>query len=221
MNSKLRKRVFDIPQNILDKIRHTITGLGDMHVHGRNRAERLLKDKKVKYGQLKRIIHDLENMDIGSDKVRYDLYGGKEMIDWSTKFLDGERQLIKDKKDASANINKNTGVERKNPFLKKHTKKTDSVIPRFELGIKSNSQKSVVSPLKVSTLFEEIKRIKKRLNRIEMCSLFILVGISITMFPLFPSGSYFNNWLLIITYFPIGFYLSLKGKNVCITLVPL
>jgi O-antigen ligase len=58
------------------------------------------------------------------------------------------------------------------------------------------------------------KRIKKRLNRIEMCSLFILVGISITMFPLFPSGSYFSNWLLIITYFPIGFYLSLKGKNV-------
>jgi|688.fasta_scaffold739959_2 hypothetical protein len=164
MNSKLRKRVFDIPQNILDKIRHTITGLGDMHVHGRNRAERLLKDKKVKYGQLKRIIHDLENMDIGSDKVRYDLYGGKEMIDWSTKFLDGERQLIKDKKDASANINKNTGVERKNPFLKKHTKKTDSVIPRFELGIKSNSQKSVVSPLKVSTLFEEIKRIKEIIN---------------------------------------------------------
>ena len=103
-------------------------------------------------------------MDIGSDKVRYDLYGGKEMIDWSTKFLDGERQLIKDKKDASANINKNTGVERKNPFLKKHTKKTDSVIPRFELGIKSNSQKSVVSPLKVSTLFEEIKRIKEIIN---------------------------------------------------------
>jgi O-antigen ligase len=58
------------------------------------------------------------------------------------------------------------------------------------------------------------KNIKKRLNRFEMCSLFILTGISITMFPLFPSGSYFNNWLLIITYFPVGLYLSLKHNNV-------
>ena len=58
------------------------------------------------------------------------------------------------------------------------------------------------------------KNIKKRLNRFEMCSLFILTGISITMFPLFPSGSYFNNWLLIITYFPVGLYLSLNRKNV-------
>lgn len=47
-----------------------------------------------------------------------------------------------------------------------------------------------------------------------MCSLFILIGISITMFPLFPSGSYFNNWILIITYFPVGLYLSLNRKNV-------
>ena len=57
------------------------------------------------------------------------------------------------------------------------------------------------------------KNIKKRLNRIEMCSLFILVGISITMFPFFPSGSYFNNWMLIITFFPVGFYLSLKKND--------
>ena len=58
------------------------------------------------------------------------------------------------------------------------------------------------------------KNIQKRLNRFEMCSLFILTGISITMFPLFPSGSYFNNWLLIITYFPVGLYLSINSKNV-------
>jgi hypothetical protein len=57
------------------------------------------------------------------------------------------------------------------------------------------------------------KSFKKKLSRIEICSLFILIGISTTMFPLFPSGSYFNNWLLIITYFPIGFYLSLKRNN--------
>jgi len=39
---------------------------------------------------------------------------------------------------------------------------------------------------------------------------FILLGFLISMIPLIPSGSYFNNYMLIITYFPIGFYLSTK-----------
>lgn len=39
---------------------------------------------------------------------------------------------------------------------------------------------------------------------------FILLGFLITMIPLIPSGSYFNNYMLLITYFPIGFYLSTK-----------
>jgi O-antigen ligase len=58
------------------------------------------------------------------------------------------------------------------------------------------------------------KNSKKKLNNFEMCSLFILIGLSISTFPLFPSGSYFNNWLLIITYFPVGLYLSINNKNV-------
>ena len=57
------------------------------------------------------------------------------------------------------------------------------------------------------------KSIKKKINKLEKCSLFVLVGISIVMFPLFPSGSYFNNWLIIITYLPIGLYISLKHKK--------
>ena len=58
------------------------------------------------------------------------------------------------------------------------------------------------------------KKNKKKLTNVEVCSFFILLGFATSMFPLFPSGSYFNNWLLIITYFPIGFYLSLlKLKN--------
>jgi O-antigen ligase len=58
------------------------------------------------------------------------------------------------------------------------------------------------------------KKIKNKLKNDEICAFFILVGFATSMFPLFPSGSYFNNWLLIITYFPIGFYLSLlKFKN--------
>ena len=50
MNKELKGRIFDIPQNILDKINHTVVGLNGQHVHGVNRAQKLLTDKKVKYG---------------------------------------------------------------------------------------------------------------------------------------------------------------------------
>ena len=40
---------------------------------------------------------------------------------------------------------------------------------------------------------------------------FSLVAIFISMFPLLPSGNYFNNWY-IINYLPIGFYLANKLK---------
>ena len=53
MNSELKSRYFDIPQNILDKINHTVTCLQGENVRGIQRAKKLLNDKKVKYGQLK------------------------------------------------------------------------------------------------------------------------------------------------------------------------
>ena len=45
MNKDLKGRIFDIPQNILDKINHTIVGLNGKHMHGLNRAKKLLLDK--------------------------------------------------------------------------------------------------------------------------------------------------------------------------------
>jgi hypothetical protein len=158
MNKALKSRIFDIPQNILDVINHTITGLNGQHYHGVNRAKKLLADKKVKYGQLKRIIHDFQNIDKVNDKLRYDLYGGDLMNNWAMQFLKGERDLIKNNKQSQKNANEAGGIsgERKNPFLKKHTKK-QSWIPSANL-LKSNSNKTSVSSLK---LFEEIERIKK------------------------------------------------------------
>jgi O-antigen ligase len=50
----------------------------------------------------------------------------------------------------------------------------------------------------------------KKNNNIVFGKYFILLGFLISMIPLIPSGSYFSNYLLIITYFPIGFYLSTK-----------
>jgi O-antigen ligase len=59
------------------------------------------------------------------------------------------------------------------------------------------------------------KKLTKELTKIEKCSILTLLCVVISMFPFFPSGNYFNNWILIISYLPIGFYLYLtKDKNV-------
>jgi hypothetical protein len=161
MNKELKGRVFNIPQHILDKINHTITGLNGEHTDGLNRAKRLLSDKTVKYGQLKRIIHDLKNLDKINDRQKYDLYGGEEMERWALQYLKGERDLISNRKDSrqqADNISAMTG-ERENSHLKKHKKKP-SWLPPTNL-IKSNSHKTSISPLTSFKLFEEIERIKK------------------------------------------------------------
>ena len=42
MNKELKSREFDIPENILHRITQTVNGLGGQHVHGLNRAKKLL-----------------------------------------------------------------------------------------------------------------------------------------------------------------------------------
>lgn len=160
MNKELKDRVFDIPQNILDKINHTITGLNGEHAKGLDRAQKLLTDKKVKYGQLKSIIHDIKNIDRNNDRLKFDLMGGELMEKWANTHLNGERDLISNTKDSrkrADNIGGLTG-ERKNSHLKKHTKKDSYRIPTNL--IKSNSHKTSISPITSLGLFEEIEKIK-------------------------------------------------------------
>lgn len=161
MNKELKGRIFNIPQNILDKINHTIVGLNGQHINGVNRAKKLLSDKTVNYGQLKRIIHDIKNMDKVNDVIKYNLAGGDLMDEWSRKHLQGERDLISDRKDSRKNADEMSSItgERKNSHLKKHTKKDNFKIPTNL--IKSNSHKTSISPITSLGLFEEIERIKK------------------------------------------------------------
>tara|TARA_B100000029_G_C17116254_1_gene793363 strand:- start:139 stop:681 length:543 start_codon:yes stop_codon:yes gene_type:complete len=37
---------------------------------------------------------------------------------------------------------------------------------------------------------------------------FLLISFFLTFFPLVPSGSFYNNWLSIVYYIPVGFYLA-------------
>jgi len=161
MNKELKLRIFDIPYDVLNKINHTLVGLNGVHVRGIERAKKLLADKKVKYGQLKRIIHDLKNMDKGADLQKYDLAGGDLMLNWGRKFLDGERDIISNRKEGRKNADEMSAMtgERRNSYLKKHTKKPD-FLPPLNM-IKPNSFKSTASALSSMKLFEEVNKIKK------------------------------------------------------------
>ena len=161
MNSQLKNNVYDVPEEVLNKINSTLSTIQDPNVIGIDRAKKLINDKKVTYGQLKRIIHDIKNLDKNTEQTRYNLYGGEVMEKWSNTFLDGERQLVRSKKLASHNINNNTGMNglRKNPFRKEGERKHSNKMS-VDL-LKSNSEENSVSSLKQNGLFEQIKRIKK------------------------------------------------------------
>lgn len=161
MNRELKDRSFNIPQNIFNLINQTVKGLGGNHVDGAQRAQKLLSDKKVTYGQLKRIIHDFQTVDKVKDKVKYNLSGGDLMDRWSKQHLQNERDLITNRKKSRKNadsIGSITG-ERRNSYLKSHSKKESYTTPTNML--KSNSDKTSVSPILSTGLFEEVERIKK------------------------------------------------------------
>lgn len=48
------------------------------------------------------------------------------------------------------------------------------------------------------------------LSNYEIC---FIASFLITLFPFIPSGNFFNNWLSIVYFFPVAFYLSIKYWN--------
>jgi type III secretory pathway component EscV len=158
MNKDLKNRVFKIPQDILIKINQTINGLNGQNIKGIQRSKKLLEDKTVKYNQLKKIIYDIRNMDKIKDKLRFNLCGGELMEKWALTFLNNERDLIKSNKKSKKESDETSGLtgQRKNSYLSSHTKRFNFKIPLNLM--KSNSNKTSISSLK---LFEELEKIKK------------------------------------------------------------
>jgi len=158
MNKKLTETTYNLPDDVIKHLNHYITvykGNND----GIKRAQNLLTNKKVNYGELKRILHDLEYSD---NPEKFNLYGGEPMKKWGWSILGNERDLILKNKKMSQTSKNITGLG-KNPFNKKHTKKQSFFSPpNF---FKSNSDVNSVSSILPSTkLFEEIKRIKNLMN---------------------------------------------------------
>ena len=59
-------------------------------------------------------------------------------------------------------------------------------------------------------IFKFIKSKKNIINDLEVC---LLSAIIISLWPLSPSGSFFNNWMSIVYYFPIGIFLWQRAQN--------
>ncbi len=54
---------------------------------------------------------------------------------------------------------------------------------------------------------------RQNYNNILISKIYFLVCFFITVWPLVPSGNFFNNWLSIIYYLPLGFYLFVNSKK--------
>ena len=82
------------------------------------------------------------------------------MLNWAKTHLNGERQMVKNIKKSKQRANEIGQLNdiRKNPFLSKHKKKTNYSIPRNMM--KSNSDKTSVTPISSLGIFEEVERIK-------------------------------------------------------------
>ena len=67
----------------------------------------------------------------------------------------------------------------------------------------------------LKTLYENIKIMffSKKLTNIEMSYYFLNLGIIINLFPLIPSGNFFNNWLSLVMFYPLGYWFFIYHIN--------
>jgi len=59
-----------------------------------------------------------------------------------------------------------------------------------------------------------LKKIRnKNLSINEYMLSFTLLGLIVNLFPLFPSGNFFNNWLSVVFFFNISFLIYILKKT--------
>ena len=63
----------------------------------------------------------------------------------------------------------------------------------------------------ISTFYKILFKVEKK-EQIVMSYYFINLGMLVAIFPLIPSGNVFNNWICLISYFTLGFWLFIKKK---------
>ena len=66
----------------------------------------------------------------------------------------------------------------------------------------------------LKTMYINLKIIfKKDLHDTKLSFYLLNIGIIINLFPFIPSGNFFNNWLSLIMFYPLGFWLFINQEN--------
>ena len=66
----------------------------------------------------------------------------------------------------------------------------------------------------LNTFYKNIRIIfDKNYNNNKISYYFLNIGIIINLFPLIPSGNFFNNWLSLIMFYPLGYWLFMHQEN--------
>ena len=62
-------------------------------------------------------------------------------------------------------------------------------------------------------LYRKNMRNKVTYNKKEICKAILISAMFINLWPFIPSGNFFNNWLSMLYFYPVGFYLYFKHQN--------
>ena len=144
MNSDLKDKVFEVPNEILSHLYKTHKGTADTSLRGYNRVKNILKKKTITYHQIKRLIHDMKGYD--NDSVEFIANGGQKMFKWANTSLEQAREEIKSRKKSRQNAADFTPGLR-NAYRKSHEKDGDTIT------------------IDVSRLSENIKTMRRLINR--------------------------------------------------------
>ena len=125
-NSELRGKYWNCPDYVLNSINNAVKTYESLNknndtTEGYKRAKGILENKKIEYGQMKRIKNWFDSFDGDYKDMEYRLNGGKTMNNWIDSTLNKEREAIKKPKE----IKSKTGLS--NQFIKTHNKNVNKI----------------------------------------------------------------------------------------------
>ena len=153
MNSTLKNDFYKLPNELLDVLIQKLKS-SDPKVSGYERLKTLCSNKGVKYGQAKKIKHEMEN---GMDPEVFKLVGGDEMITWLNDKLNRQRNIV----DTSKRRKMDAGL--KNQFKKTHTKDKNKNPTDVNLvGVQKTSDEIFNNRV----VYEQVSRIREIIKKI-------------------------------------------------------
>lgn len=161
-NSALVGHVFEIPDELMEVLKAAWDKWGDKAhgtkstaSEGKKRCENLLKTGQLNYYQIKRMIHDMEQINKHKDPIGYALNGGDVMYKWAVRVLDAARREVDGQKNSRMRANNIAGLEglRKNAYLSNHEKDGE---PLDGIIFNIDDDRGQMTPM----ISEEIEKIK-------------------------------------------------------------